>query len=250
MNYYLSKYVGTYRIKAEINQSVNDFCRDKNGNLDNEQDIYIKCAKRVRVYYYGNSILEVYIPSIGTGRNIIKEIYARYINPNNTEVITNTIVKKNGESVSKKKIIIIDKKLFAAEINESDLIFDIEETDEEILFKVKDKNFEKIAEIISPLLSGASISPFSPKNLPKVKLNMTPTQIQKYKEIIDKIPKEDKLVIGKLNNQFLSTILCKKLRLKLDVLKQDMKKEQMKTKDYIYFKGYEDDYLKFLEINI
>ena len=31
MNYYLRKYVGKYRVIAEIDQRTGDFCRDKSG---------------------------------------------------------------------------------------------------------------------------------------------------------------------------------------------------------------------------
>ena len=94
----MHKYVGTYRVKSEIDQRTNDFCRNDKGELENNQDIYIKCAKGIRIYHYGGGILLVYIPSKGRGRNIIK-----------------------NESIK-------------------DFIFDIEETDSEVLFKFKDKN--------------------------------------------------------------------------------------------------------------
>ena len=72
MNYYLHKYVGKYRVKAAIDQSTNDFCRDEHGNLENNMDVWIKCANGIKIFHYGGSTLQVYIPSIGRGINIIK----------------------------------------------------------------------------------------------------------------------------------------------------------------------------------
>ena len=38
------KYKGTYRLKAEIDQSTNDYPRDDSGGIDPSfDDIYIKC---------------------------------------------------------------------------------------------------------------------------------------------------------------------------------------------------------------
>ena len=119
-----------------------------------------------------------------------------------------------------------------------------------MFFKVKDKDLSKIINLLKPQTSGASISPFSPKNLHKEKYQYTNEQIRLYKEITDVIPESDKLLIGKLNNLFFSNILCKKLRMKIDEIKVDMKKEQLKMKDYIYAKGYEKEYLEFLRKEI
>ena len=37
-------------------------------------DLYIACKSGIKVFYYGSSILEAYIPSKGRGRNLKKEI--------------------------------------------------------------------------------------------------------------------------------------------------------------------------------
>lgn len=217
MNYYLSKYVGKYRVKAEIDRSTNDFCRDNNGNLCNDLDIYIKCANRIQIYHFGGNILEVYIPSIGRGHNILNAI---------------------NESAK-------------------DIIFEIRETDKEVLFKVKDKNLEKITSYLRPQISGAGTSPFSPKNLSKKKDVLTTAQIEAYKEITASIPQEDKLLIGQLNNMFLSDVVCKKHRhgtgfssKSIKDAKIEMKKEQVSLRDYFFLKGFGDEYLKFLENKI
>lgn len=99
MNYYLSKYVGKYRVVAAIDKNTNDFCRDEYGNLENDQDIWIKCANNIKVFYYGKSYLKVYIPALGKGRNIIKTI----INPKNTKVTQSTVINKKWIRVYKGK---------------------------------------------------------------------------------------------------------------------------------------------------
>lgn len=122
------------------------------------------------------------------------------------------------------------------------------ETDEEVTFLIKDKNFNRIVDIIKPLTNGAGISPFSTKNLPKCKSVLTKEQMKEYREITNVIPKEDKLKVSYINNRFMNDILCKKLRLntKSDI-KPEMKKKCMKVIDYISYKGLWEDYIKFLQ---
>ncbi|MDE7424856.1 MAG: hypothetical protein K2N51_14400, partial [Lachnospiraceae bacterium] len=190
MNYYLSKYVGKYRVVAAIDKNTNDFCRDEYGNLENDQDIWIKCANNIKVFYYGKSYLKVYIPALGKGRNIIKTIYQRYINTKNAKVTQNTVTNKNGLKYIKENIEILDNALFSKDLETTEFIESYMETDEEITFLIKDKNFDSIVDIIKPLTNGAGISPFSTKNLPKCKCVLTNDQIKKYKEITSVIPKE------------------------------------------------------------
>lgn len=249
MNYYLSKYVGKYRLKAEIDYDTNDYPRDKKTNeLIDNQDIYIKCANNIRVYHYGGRILEVYIPSIGKGRNIVKKIYADLINSTNVSVDDVDIQRKDGKEIKREKIEIKDTDLFEEELRNGDnVIFGVLETDEEVLFKIRDKDFSKITNIIKPQESGASISPFSSKNLPKKKNILSVTQIKEYKEITSKVPKDDLLKISQINNHFLSDIMCKKLRISTKDAKNEMKKELLKLVDYISFKGFWGEYIQYLQ---
>lgn len=94
--------------------------------------------------------MQAYIPSIGRGNNIIKAIY---------------------------------------EIDPS-IIFDIEKTDAEILFKFKYVNSDKIIPLLKPKTSGAGISPFSSKNLPKNDYKIPNEDLNQYKELVSKIPQE------------------------------------------------------------
>lgn len=249
MNYYLSKYLGKYRLKAEIDKSTNDFCRDINGNLDNPYDIWIQCKNDIRIYHYGKDILEVYIPHIIKGKNIIKTIYRNFINKSNTETVIKE--KQLGDKIVKvENVIIINLDLFNKEIRNNDFITYYSESSEEVIFRIKDKKIVMIIDLLEPITSGANISPFSPKNLPKNKFNYTQAQIKEYEEIIEQIPKEDKLVISKINNNFLKDFLVKKQRLDLTSIKKEMKLEGYKLKDYIYYKGYEKEYLNYLKKEI
>ena len=82
-------------------------------------DVYIDCRFGNRVYHFGQNVLQAYVPSIMRGHNIIKAIKKDY----------------------------------------GDVLFDIEETDGEVLFKFKAKNGDKIIPLLKPRTSGASISP-------------------------------------------------------------------------------------------
>lgn len=249
MNYYLSKYLGKYRLKAEIDKSTNDFCRDMNGNLDNPNDIWIQCKNDIRIYHYGKDVLEVYIPHIIKGKNIIKAIYRDFINKSNTETVIKE--KQLGDKIVKvENINIINRDLFNEEIRNNKFILYYSESSEEVIFRIKDKKIVMIIDLLEPITSGANISPFSPKNLPKNKFSYTQAQIKEYEEIIEQIPKEDKLVISKINNNFLKDFLVKKQRLDLTSIKKEMKLEGYKLKDYIYYKGYEKEYLNYLKKEI
>lgn len=208
MNYYLRKYVGKYRVITEIDQSTGDFCRDESGNYCNNNDIFIKCFKGTRIWYIGNRILQVYIPSIKRGNNILKKIDSKYV-------------------------------------------FDIEQTDEETLFKVKDKDLENIIDFLEPQTCGASISPFSTKNLKKNKQPFVEvvnhTQNAVYEEIKASIAKEDKLLIGQWNRSFIADFLTQKLRMSIDEIKVDMKQKNMKQKDYFCHVGYWNEYIEYLK---
>ena len=124
------------------------------------------------------------------------------------------------------------------------------QTDGEVLFKVRDRNLENIINYLKPQTSGASISPFSSRNLKTNKYQYTNEQIEEYKQITTSINKEDSLYLSRLNNKFLTDIICKKYKNNLTQIKADMKLKQLKIRDYIYSEGYEKEYLQFLKKEI
>ena len=58
------------------------------------------------------------------------------------------------------------------------------------------------------------------------------------------------MVINQLNKLFLNNYVTKKLKLSSDEISGEMKKEQLKIRDYIYYKGFEKEYLDFLQKEI
>lgn len=80
-------------------------------------DVYIDCQFGNKVFHYGRDILQAYIPSLGRGHNILKAI--QQTNPS--------------------------------------IIFDIEETDSEVLFKFKYASSDRIIPLLKPKTSGAGI---------------------------------------------------------------------------------------------
>lgn len=238
---------------SEIDKSTNDFCRDEHGELCNPHDIYIKCTNKIKVFHYGKDILEVYIPSIGRGHNLLKAIAEEVIGLNLTHYNKKKDRrKKENKDCDENNLYYFDWDNLYKDMN--DLLFDIYESDVEIGFKIKDKNLEKIITYLKPQTSGASISPVSPKNLKIGKgdnvYQYSNTQIEEYKKITACLDKTDSLVIGKINNRFIEKIIKKKTKQSLDEIKADIKFKQLKVKDYIYAEGYEKEYLEFLDKEI
>lgn len=109
------EYFGKYRVVAAYNMDTNDFPRTDTGMLDPSfDDLYIKCSFGNQIYYYGKGkhrgeyTLVAYIPSLMRGHNIIKAI---------------------------------------REIDE-DIIYYIEETDKEVLFRFDIKYLDTVAELL------------------------------------------------------------------------------------------------------
>lgn len=231
----------TYRVKSEIDQSTNDFCRDEHGELCNPYDIYIKCTDNIKIFHYGRDVLEVYIPSIGKGHNILKSIAH--------EILGLDLDCYNKKT---KKSEIFDYEALYKDLNK--IMFDIHDTDKEVVFKIKDKNLVKIISFLKPQTSGASISPMSVKNLNigrgDNKYQYSNAQIEEYKKITAFLDKRDILFISKVNNKFIDKIMRKKTKKTLTEIKADMKFKQLKIRDYIYSEGFEKEYLEFLKKEI
>ena len=169
ISYLIDKFKGKYRILSEIDQSTNDFTRKLNGSYE-DIDCYIACQNNIRVYYYGNKTLMVYIPSVGRGNNIIKAIQ---------------------------------------EIN-SELIFDIVRTDAEVEFKFLYSNSDTIIPLLKPKTNGAGISPFSSRNLYKSDYKIPDEELSAYKSIIANVPSERVLSITHITTSFLKSLVSRK----------------------------------------
>ena len=208
-NYLLSHYKGIYRLRTEYEKNSNTFPREANGQLA-DNDIYIDCYNNVRVFSYGHGVLECYVPSLGRCHNIIKSIQSDF-----------------GE----------------------DIIFHIEETDSEILFRFHAKNMKKLEKYLKPKTSGASISPFSTRNLPKNKEYKIPDEeFAMYKNNVAKIPKERILSLTHMTNYYLKSLVTKKNS--WEDIKADMALKGLKSKEYIHSIGKWNDYITYLEDNL
>ena len=179
------------------------------GSLE-DIDVYIDCSLGNKVFYYGNRILQAYIPSVGRGHNIINKIYDDY---------------------------------------DKDIIFDIEETDTEILFKFNVDNDTKIIPLLKPKTSGANISPFSVKNLPKNKDYKIPDEdFIMYKNIFKNIPKERILTLTHRTQDFIKSFITEKNT--WEDIKADMQLKGLKGKEYIHSIGKWKEYIKYLNDNL
>ena len=208
-NYLLNHYKGTYRLKTEYEKNSNTFPREANGQLA-DNDIYIDCYNNVRVFSYGHGVLECYVSSLGRGHNIVKAIQSDF---------------------------------------EEDIIFHIEETDSEILFRFHAKNMKKLEKYLKPKTSGASISPFSTRNLPKNKEYKIPDEeFAMYKNNVAKIPKERILSLTHMTNYYLKSLVTKKNS--WEDIKADMALKGLKSKEYIHSIGKWNDYITYLEDNL
>ena len=92
--------------------------------------------------------------------------------------------------------------------------------------------------------------------MPKNKSVVIPDEeIARYKEISCKVEKKDMRLFKTLNDKFLES-MQRKIRKNTDDkqfdVKQDMKKEKLgrQVKEYIYMRGFWDEYLKYLDKNI
>ena len=171
-------------------------------------DMYIDCQFGNKVFHFGGNILQAYIPSLQRGHNILKKLEE------------------------------IDKFL----------IFDIEETDSEVLFKFKYVNSDIIIPLLKPRTSGAGISPYSVKNLPKSSYTIPDEDLVLYKNTVAKIPPEHILTITHGTNNFIKSLATKKNP--MENIKADMRKKCLKGKEYIHSIGKWQEYIQYLRDNI
>lgn len=185
----------------------NQFSRDLKGNFE-EIDCYIKCANKVTISYYGKGILEAYIPSLGRGRNIVRAI------------------EQDGLS---------------------DKIAEKFETDAEVIIRFPAKEMESLEKYFKPLTSGAGISPFSTKNLPKTDYILDQDKLEQYKKVIANLGAETPIEVAHLTNRFIKSLATK--RNPWEKIKADMQMKGLRGKEYIDEIGRWNDYIKFLEEN-
>ena len=243
--YLTTKFKGVYRLKASINLKTNQFPRDYNGNFS-DNDVYIDCNKNVRIHHWGKQILEAYIPSLQQGRNMIRFIYRDFINESNTKTnVTSRTTERNGKTVeiTKETVEIIDEQLFKEELK-SGIIFSIEESDSEVMFKFNANDMDKLEKYLKPKTSGASISPFSSRNLPKTDYIIPDDDLLAYKSIVEKIGKNRILELTHSTQRYLKSLANKNNS--WENIKNDMSLKGLKGKEYIHSIGLWTEYIDYL----
>ena len=238
MGYLTTKYKGKYRLKCEVDKVTNDFPKTLKDTYE-DADVYIDCSFGNKIY--GKGILQSYILSLQRGRNIIRKLYAENINPENVSIL------KSEKGTTYK---IIDHKQFNSDIKNSKFIFDILETNSEVMFKFYEKNSDKIIPLLKPKTSGADISPFSSKNLPKIEYLIPKDELREYEDIIAPLKEDGKLLaLSKLTQNYIKLLSKKRLYRGVD-MKTYMRKKMLKGKEFIHSEGHWNDYLKYLRKEI
>lgn len=228
MAHYLMKYKDKYRVVAQYDKNTNDYPRLLDGSIDPSfSDLYIKCKNGNYIYHFGRSTLVAVYLSIGKGRNAIRAIYEKTIRNLPETIIWADIYK---------------------ELEEKDVLFDVEETDEEFFFKFKDKNFDTIAEVIQPSTFGAGISPYSTKNLPKTKYTIPEADMEEYRKTTSVVDKENMALLAQATRKFIDHISTKNLT--SQDIKADMKKQGLSGRNYFHANGYWSQYLDFIKTYI
>ena len=198
--------------------------------------MYIPCKNQCKIFHYGHNNLQFYCPSLGRGRNIVRTIYGKYVNPNNVSIIKNEYeVNRNGKQqhIIKENIQIKDDEQFKKDLKSKDvIIYDIEETDEEVLFKFKYQDMNKLADILNPSTIACNRSPFSSKNLIKSDYKIPDKDLEAYKNITANIPKENLISLVHISQGFMNEIVKNKKQLE----EYNIEKKQlgMKPKEYFH----------------
>lgn len=205
---YLMRYKGIYRLKSAYDINTNQFPRKLDGTLE-DIDTYIDCMKGIQITHYGKSILQVFCPSAVRGRNIIKDIEEKY---------------------------------------GSDICFDIRDNESELLFKFHSRYMNQLEEFLKPKTGGASISPFSQRNLPRQSYIIPELDLTTYKTIVSNVPKNQLILISHCTKDFLKSL--NKRKGEYEKLKADMTAKGIKGKEYIHSIGKWEEYIDYLNKNL
>ncbi|MEI6296263.1 MAG: hypothetical protein WCO84_01275 [bacterium] len=238
MSRYLQKYVGTYRVLAEYDQSTNDFPRDETGQIDSTfEDLYIPCQKGIRIMHYDQGVLWLYIPKKKKGAKL-SEDYLKTLGLVYKKVQQEPEYTLKGKPKKPKfeEELVLENKM---------LILSLQETDGEVILTFKATSIEDIAKLVKPKTSGANVSPFSKKNLPKAKYTIPKKDLDKYKQITVKITKDNMILMAKIFKDF-ETIIQKEKGKKFSVV-EEKKKSMLKNKEFIHSVGMWNQFLDFTE---
>ena len=234
---YLRKYVGTYRVKADYDLDTNDFPRLENGSIDPSfDDLYIDCKNDIKIRHGVGNVLSCYIPSKQRGMNILRQIYTDHVSDKLPK--DSTYLETVCDELVSKEVLV------SAEV-----------LDGEVYFEFKAVNIDYIAKLVGAKTYGASINPFSSKNLPRTPYKIPDKDMKLYKESIQHFPTRttnlgnktmditDMAVINEANRQFDQVVAKTK---NIDV-KKDRKTKCLKTKEYYHSLDMWQQYCEFLK---
>lgn len=189
---YLEKYTGTYRVLGCLDLTTQDFPRDENGAIDDSyEDLYIPCTRSkcvIKHTYDQDKLVACFYNKVSAARNVYKEIKDKYKN--------------------------IDVEL--------------EEAGEDGLIYFYDADIKKVATILRPKKSGASIKWYSNKNLPKREYKIPAADFARYNSISKNLTKAQKMQFGK---KLIAEVLDK------NDLREKQKLSRLSAKEYIHSIG-------------
>lgn len=226
---YLEKhYIGIYRVKAHYDLNTLDFPRTDTGGVDEEYDEqYIPCKKgEIRHTYRntrGKDILLWYCDNIRTGVSVYNELKEKYPEVE-WEVDEDLSLGKDD--------------IFCSLGRKKDVI---------IYFEASD--IEKVASVVEPNTRGASIRPYSIKNLPKTPYTIPENELKEYIKVTKKFKGETPLelaqTIKKANKEFAAERDKEDKDKIAFITKQYTSK--LKFKEYVHSIGLWEEYIEFLK---
>ena len=233
---YLKKYVGKYRVIADYDLSTGDFPRNMSGSVeDSFDDYYIKCKNGIQIRHVHQSTLMCYIPSIGRARNIMRTLYNRFVG---SDVISTS--EKDGKTIVERIDI---EEVYTALIGKK-VVTEVIEYDSELEFQFHATMIEVIAEIVEAKTSGKTISPLSPRNLPKQPYSISEEDMALYKEVIGRIPQTKMYIMAKLASGF-DEVIAKKFGKKFEI-KAEQRKAMLNKTAFIHSLGMWPEYVEYL----
>jgi hypothetical protein len=243
--HYLKKYVGTYRVKADYDLETKDFPRLEDGSLDPSfDDLYIQCKNDVKIRHALSNMLWCHIPSKPRGLNVLRKIYE--------DKVSKKLPNEKGKYFES----------LCSKLVEEGVLIGAEVLDYEVYFIFKTDMVDYIANLVGASSYGASIQPFSTKNLPREPYKIPDKDLKLYKNAIKNLPVRtveingkaremvDGFLIKELNKEF-DEIIIKSQPKKFDIA-QDRKKKGLKGKEYIHSFGDDmwNKYCEFLESSV
>ena len=217
-NYLVSHYKGKYRVKAHYDLATNDFVRDAEGELDDSfGDFYLSGKSGIEIHHGVGSELACWVPKLQLGNNVLKSYYDKMIGNRGKKSIPTLVEEMKREGY----------------INDCDIL------SIEVYFTFDAKYLDDLAPIIKLKTSGAGISPFSVRNLPRKPYTIPKKDMDYYKECKGELTG---LQISRLQDAFIKENFN-------DNFKTEMKKEMLKANQYIHKIGRWKDYCDYMKEN-